>query len=292
MKIAIQRSPHPTPSTLEAFPQAALRDWVHDLSEPRHRLAQPRANRRAAERIASTLSDLGYLVSIEGQLANVVARPRRAAPGPVTLIGAHYDSVPGTPGADDNASAVAVMLSVAAALAETVNRAEHPPVWFVAFNGEEDGFLGAHELVDGGLPQLRVAHVLEMVGFTDHRPGSQRMPAGISAPGVDKGDFIGLLARRRSNRLARALMAKAEEVVPDLPMVRVETWGLLDRCLHDLHRSDHVPFWKAGLPAIMWTDTAEFRNPNYHRATDTPDTLDYVFMQRVAAALCAATTLP
>lgn len=286
MKIAVQR-PQGSPSPLAppGVAEADLRAWVRAVAEPRHRRAQPRANRRARDLVADTLSGLGYRVAIEGALDNVVARPKVARPGPVTLVGAHYDSVPATPGADDNASAVAVMLAAARALAA---RDPAAPVWFVGFNAEEDGFLGAHELVAGGLPELAVAHVLEMVGYTDHRPGSQRLPAGIRAPGVDRGDFLALLSRRRSNRCAREVARRAAQRAPDLPVVRLETYGLLDRLMPDLHRSDHVPFWKAGLPAVMWTDTAEFRNPNYHRPSDTPDTLDYRFMAQVAQALTAA----
>lgn len=289
MKLKVHRTPAEGRSGPLIDPEPPLEAWVRALAVPRHRIAQPRANRRAAAFIADTLRDQGYAVGLEGELDNVVARPRDPRPGPITLIGAHYDSVPGTPGADDNASAVAVMLAAAGAVARADPEA---PVWFVAFNGEEDGFLGAKELVAGGLPALRVAHVLEMVGYTDHRPGSQRLPAGISGPGVDRGDFLGLLSRRRSNKIAAAVTERAAELAPELPIVRVETLGLIDRFLPDLHRSDHVPFWKAGLPAVMWTDTAEFRNPNYHQATDTPETLDYDFMGKVARALYGAATLP
>ena len=70
-------------------------------------------------------------------------------------------------------------------------------------------------------------------------------------------------------------------------LVAAKTWGPLHRVFPDLTRSDHFPFWNAGLPAVLWTDTGNFRNPNYHRATDTPDTLDYGFMREVAELICA-----
>jgi Zn-dependent M28 family amino/carboxypeptidase len=206
---------------------------------------------------------------------------------PLILVGAHYDSVPGTPGADDNASGIAAMLASARALARLEPR---PPVGFVAWNGEEDGLLGSIEFVQhrrtqGDLP-IAAVHVLEMVGYASHEPGSQRMP--LPVPGApDIGDFIGLLANQRSNHLVELAARQAEAVVPELPVVGLKIYLGLEGWLPVLHRSDHSPFWKAKIPAMLWTDTAEFRNPNYHRPTDTPETLDYGFMRRVTQLVIA-----
>ena len=75
-------------------------------------------------------------------------------------------------------------------------------------------------------------------------------------------------------------------------LLTLDTRFGVERLLFDLLRSDHVPFWKRGIPALMWTDTANFRNPNYHQGSDTPDTLDYAFMTRVCLLLCASLDLP
>ncbi|RYE89923.1 MAG: M28 family peptidase, partial [Myxococcales bacterium] len=72
----------------------------------------------------------------------------------------------------------------------------------------------------------------------------------------------------------------------------LRTWGPVSRWLPDLGRSDHLPFWRARLPAVLWTDTAEFRNPHYHRATDRPDTLDYGFLREVSSLLLAQLAPP
>lgn len=129
-------------------------------------------------------------------------------------------------------------------------------------------------------------HVLEMVGYATHEPGSQRMP--VPVPGApDVGDFIGLLSNQRSNHLVELAANQAEAMVPELPVVGLKVYLGLEGWLPVLHRSDHSPFWKAKVPAMLWTDTAEFRNPNYHRTTDTPETLDYGFMRRVAQLVIA-----
>ena len=98
------------------------------------------------------------------------------------------------------------------------------------------------------------------------------------------GNFIGLPANQRSNHLVELAVKQAEAMVPELPVVGLKVYLGLEGWLPVLHRSDHSPFWKAKIPAMLWADTAEFRNPHYHRATDTPETLDYV---RSASTSCS-----
>jgi Zn-dependent M28 family amino/carboxypeptidase len=265
-----------------------LRDALGWISVPRHAWAEARENRRTGDRLAEALAALGYEVAFQGQHRNVVATPPPSSPAePLTLVAAHYDSVPGTPGADDNGSGVAVLLAAARALA-----GRGAPVGFVAFNAEEDGLLGSTdfvaEVVVPGALKVRAAHVLEMVGFTAHGKGSQRMPVKVPLPLPDVGDFLGLLGSAGGNGLLDAVVETAARAVPDLRVVGLKTYLGIDRALPVLHRSDHSPFWKAGVPALLWTDTAEFRNPHYHGATDRPETLDYGFMRRVAELVVAA----
>ncbi|MFT3774987.1 MAG: M20/M25/M40 family metallo-hydrolase [Minicystis sp.] len=267
--------------------QAELRDTIGWLSVPRHAWAQARENRRIGERIATQLEGLGYRVAFQGQHRNVVAMPGVAISKPLTLVCAHYDSVPGTPGADDNGSGVAVLLACARALA-----GRGAPVGFIAFNAEEDGMIGSADFVgnlrEQGVLAIRGAHVLEMVGFAAHGKGSQRAPVRLPLPLPDVGDFIGLLGSAGGNALLDGVVRTAERAVPDLRVVGLKTYAGIDRLLPVLHRSDHSPFWQAGIPAVLWTDTAEFRNPNYHQASDTPRTLDYAFMRRVADLVVAS----
>ena len=272
---------------LASVSEAELLDAIVALARPRHMFRQRAENRRAAQYVAGALEERGYAVEIEGELGNVVATPRAPLDRPMILVGAHYDSVPDTPGADDNASGIAAMLACARALARFEPA---PPVGFVAWNGEEDGLRGSIAFVarhrsQGGAPFAAV-HVLEMVGYASHEPGSQRMPIPVrGAP--DVGDFIGLLTNRRSNHLVELAAKQAEAMVPELPVVGLKVYLGLEEWLPVLHRSDHSPFWKAKIPAMLWTDTAEFRNPNYHSPTDTPETLDYGFMRRVTQLVIA-----
>lgn len=255
-----------------------LRAWVEALAVPRHATADPDANRRAAEFIAVELASFGYDVTFDGPERNVVALPKGAAPL-LTVVGAHYDGVRGTPGADDNASGVAVMLACAAAR-------RSPSVAYVAFNREEDGLLGSADFVSRWAGRVERAHVLEMVGFRSRQPGSQRRPPKLPVSVPDTADFLAILANRDSNaRLGRLLDVAGR--LPDLPVLGLKTFLGMERWLPVLLRSDHAPFWEARIPAFMWTDTAEFRNPHYHKPTDTPDTLDYGFMADVARLLAA-----
>jgi hypothetical protein len=264
-----------------------LREHVERLAVPRNFWAQAQENRRAGERLAETLEGWGYRAVLQGPWRNVVAAPPDA--GEVTLVCAHYDSVASTPGADDNASGVAVMLACARALAGS-----GAPVAFVAFNGEEDGLVGSSELVETlgqwGNLNVRCAHVLEMVGFTSRAKGSQRAPLKLPVALPDTGDFLALLGAGASNPVVDEVVCEAARATPELRVFGLKTYLGVDRILPVLHRSDHSPFWKAGIPAVLWTDTAEFRNPHYHRGSDRPETLDYRFMRDVAELVLATVT--
>ncbi len=259
--------------------------YPDDLREIVERIGIPRAhgtpeNRAVRRTIGDLLSDspagrLGVEVDEGGNV--VLGDPGRAT----VLVGAHYDSVPGTPGADDNASGVAALIVAARAIGP------RPGVCFVAFDGEECGFVGSRALVAGlGGHRPDQVHVLEMVGYASCEPGSQRNPVPvIQAPTV--GDFIGVVGTHASQPILDHVLGAADAhaipvqglYLPDVPLAMIE--GIS----HHLLRSDHAPFWRAGLPALMWTDTAEFRNPHYHRATDTPETLDYEFLAGVTRLL-------
>ncbi len=265
-----------------------LRGIVETMAVPRHYELQPENNRLTAHWIARQLHSYGYETEFQGEYANVVARSRYAPGAACVLVGAHYDSVPGTPGADDNASAVAALLACARALAE---HAPTCPVCFASFNREEDGLLGSADFVRTvaaeGKMHVREAHVLEMVGYCDHRPGSQAIPPGLPIQVPDRGDFLGILANKDSTAMANAVLQTARTYWPDIPVLSLKVHAGVEKLLPVLQRSDHAPFWGAGIPAIMWTDTAEFRNKHYHQPTDTPDTLDYDFLRRVTQILIA-----
>lgn len=200
------------------------------------------------------------------------------------LIGAHFDSVPNTPGADDNASAVAVMLAVAKALGWRKD------VMYVAFNAEECNLAGSLEFVKEMSDELKVleqVHVLEMVGYRDRRPNSQRNPLPmIQAPTT--GDFLAVVANK-GNLVDQIIEAAGSISVPVVGLAIPPGMSLdaIRQLSPHLLRSDHAPFWENSISAVMWTDTSEFRNPHYHQPTDTPDALDYEFMAEVGKLLVA-----
>ncbi|HUR98536.1 MAG TPA: M28 family peptidase [Pyrinomonadaceae bacterium] len=265
-----------------------LSNAVYTISVPRHAVAEPGTNAKIAAWIKSELESFGYDVRFQGEYDNVVAIPPKCD-GPFLLVGAHYDSVPACPGADDNASAVAVLLMCAKAISRIDPSL---PVCFVAFNREEDGFLGSADFVRNYLGDKKgvVAgcHILEMVGYSSDEKGSQKLPPGLPINLPDTGNFLGVLGNHKSVGLVDGILSAGKSYVPDFEVIGLKLFLGAERLIPNLNRSDHVPFWAAGIPATMWTDTADFRNPNYHRPTDTPDTLSYGFMAKVTKLLIAS----
>ena len=199
------------------------------------------------------------------------------------LVGAHYDAVPGSPGADDNGTAIAVLLEIARAFREVPARR---PIRLVAFDLEETDRLGsrayARDLRQGGEP-LALMIALEMLGYRDARPGSQRYPPGLRYFYPDRGDFIALIGNLQTLPVMWRLARKIRKSVP-CEFLPVPWRG---RILPDTRRSDHASFWDLGYPAIMVTDTANMRNPHYHRASDRIETLDLDFLTMVCEGLIA-----
>ena len=268
-------------SSLAAISQDDLRKVVERISIPRPTgTPENEAVRRSIIELFSGM-ETGHLgVGVDDAGNVVVGAPRRAK----ILIGTHYDSIPGTPGADDNASGVAALLATARAIGPQEG------ICYVAFDGEECGFVGSRALVAGlGQYHLEQVHILEMVGYASREPGSQSNPVpAIQAPTV--GGFLGLVGTYESRRLLDHVLTTADGhavpvqglFLPDVPL------EMIGRISHHLLRNDHSPFWRSGLPALMWTDTAEFRNPHYHQSTDTPETLDYEFLTGVTRLLVHA----
>ena len=246
-----------------------MREFVEEISFPRE--FGTIENKRARDYVAEEFFVVtGEKPRISGESQNIiVGNPETAR----VIIGAHYDSVANTPGADDNASALAVMMAIA-------SRADKD-YCFVAFNGEECGLVGAAEFVKNlKNDNLEQVHILEMVGYCTSEENSQKNPIpGLELPSV--GNFIGCVTNSRKILDKVETLAKNSNVIGFEIPVPPKQLQVIPELSH-LLRSDHAPFWFKNYPAAMWTDTSEFRNPNYHQMTDTPDTLDYGFMQRVA----------
>ena len=210
---------------------------------------------------------------------NIVGRSSAQHGASLIILGAHFDSVPGTPGADDNASGVAVLLEAARLLSRARLRSE---VLFCAFNLEELNMIGssyfAKKLKSAGT-KVDAMVSLEMVGYTDSRPGSQKYPIGLRAFYPDRGDFIGVIGNWNSTSLLRRF-ARQMRQVRGLPVETLSVPGN-GGLIPAVRLSDHSSFWDAGYPALMVTDTSFFRNPHYHGSTDTLETLNLDFMAKI-----------
>jgi hypothetical protein len=267
---------------LDEVSEENLRAYVDTLAFPRHFFAEKQGNRKARDLLLRLTRSFGLSPILQGSYDNIVVKSPGPAGGPFLLLGAHYDTVPKTPGADDNASAVAVCLECA----RLIQKHDIRGTMIVFFNREEDGMLGSSEFVTSVASHsawsIDEAHIFEMVGYRDSRPGSQTLPHGLSIMAPSVGDFLALLANSASNQIANQLTALAASYIPQCSVLALKVYFGIEKALGHLNRSDHAPFWRAGIPSVMWTDTSEFRNPHYHEASDTPATLDYGFMADVA----------
>ncbi len=259
----------------------ALRGHVEQLARPRNSLQEPDAARAASEYVAARLGEAGLVVRLQdvsfgGQtFPNVIGELKGTeCPERVFIVGAHYDSVAGSPGADDNASGVAGVLTAAPALAD----AELPAsVWFVGFAFEEEGLVGSAAMAQAlseENAQVVGMIALEMIGFTVRGPD---VLAG-------QGDAIVLVSDLPSEPLANQLEQAALLYVPDLSIRKI---AVDPAQVSDVRRSDHAPFWNVGYRALMFTDGANLRNPNYHKPTDSAESLDFAFATRVTKAAVA-----
>lgn len=252
------------------------------LSPDRHEAAQAylRDHWRALG-CACTLDEFSYMGR---RFVNLVARPPAAADGPRLILGAHVDTVPGTPGADDNASGVAVLLEAARLAAASPRPLA---VEFAAFTLEELGMIGSRHYAEGlrrsRTPVLGMLS-LEMVGFTETQ-GLQRYPPFLRRRFPPHGTYLGLAANGRSRRLLERVEA-AMRTVDGLPIESLVLPGN-GRWFPESRLSDHAPFWDRGFPALLVTDTAFFRNPHYHQPSDAVETLDLDFLERVCRGVVA-----
>lgn len=255
---------------------------------------RPRALRAAENYLRRQWESQGYRVAAHEVVfererwANLeVSRAGRRAPGEVVIVGAHYDSVSGSPGANDNGSGVAALLELSRRFAA---RDTGRTVRFVAFVNEEPPFfrtgdMGSRHYARAARAKgedIRAMLALETIGYYDDAPGSQHYPPLFSLFFPDRGNFLGLVSNFGSRALLKRAVA-AFRAASDFPLEYVSTFGWVP----GVDWSDHASFWDEGYPAIMITDTALYRYPYYHSGRDTPDKLDYARLARVTEALAA-----
>jgi Zn-dependent M28 family amino/carboxypeptidase len=270
-------------TALERVSTGRLGAHVDAIDEPRGTLTvQYAAALRAAGYIAGQLEGAGLDVHFDnvsafGQtLPNVIADlPGTGCSDTIFVVGAHYDSVTSTPGADDNASGVAGMLEIARVLR---SRPLPMTVRFIGFPFEEIGLVGsrqvAQDLAAEGADVTGMVS-LEMIGFT-----ATGEDAFLGVPN----DYLASVADPQSEYLARVFGAAHFEYVRD----RFAPAAVIDpSVLGDIRRSDHATFWDEGFRALLITDTANFRNPNYHQPSDTLASLDLDFLSDATRATAA-----
>jgi Zn-dependent M28 family amino/carboxypeptidase len=205
------------------------------------------------------------------------------------VIGAHYDTVPGSPGADDNASAVAALIELAGLLrreplpagrsVRLVAFANEEPPYFMS--GEMGSYAWAKRARERAEPVLAMFS-LEMLGYYRDAPGSQGFPFPLGFFYPDRADFVAFVGDLGSRDLVRRALAAWRAAVP-FPSQGVAAPALIP----GVTWSDHWSFRSHGFPAIMLTDTAFYRYPHYHLPSDTPDKLDYERLARVTLGLAA-----
>lgn len=191
--------------------------------------------------------------------------------GRVLVVGAHYDTVPGSPGANDNATGVAALLELSRRFAALRLPCE---MRFVAFANEEAPFFLTQD--QGSLryaararargEDIRLMISLETMGCYRDCPGTQAYPPLLRYAFPDRGNFIGFVSNLRS-RPALKRLVKAFRAATDFPAEHIATLAVIP----GVAWSDHLSFWRQGYRAVMVTDTAFYRYPYYHSAEDTPD---------------------
>lgn len=288
---AVKLTPKAMPTyPVEVSPQA-LQEHVQALTslQPPRSAANVASLDAAAAYIRDRLLAMGYGSVLEQRFdvdgntyRNVLVRYGTAG-RPRLVIGAHYDVAGNLPGADDNASGVAGLLELARLVATNRPVLDYE-LELVAYSLEEPPHFGqptmgsafhARSLTQARTP-VRFMISLEMIGYFSDQPGSQEIPPLVTrAPLPTTGNFIAVVGRTGGTdpvaAVAQAMRFGANLDVQALSAPRMLGAGL----------SDHVNYWDQGYPAVMITDTSFYRNKNYHKPTDTPDTLDYARMAEV-----------
>lgn len=281
---------HSGPHLRREITRKNLHEYVEMLAKkigPRH-LGAPEKLEFAGNFIRSSLSQVNlggnytpslHTYKVNGQDCHNIVLDLMAKDSPrgpeIVLVGAHYDSVATTPGADDNASGVAALMCLAESFAHTKNERSLRFVFFVNeeppyFQTENMGSLVyAKECKKRG-DKIVAMLSLETMGYYTDKAQSQKAPAGLEAQVPDKGNFLAVVGNVTSMPIVDTFKVWFSKN-STLPLAGMA----LPATVVEQGWSDHWSFWQHGYPAVMVTDTAGLRNPHYHQATDTVDTLDY-----------------
>lgn len=276
-----------SPATL----RATVQTLAGDIGE--RNVDCPAALTCAARYIEETWRGQGYVVSRQPFVAQgvecvnlAVERPGTTRPAEIIVIGAHYDSPFGSPGANDNATGVAALLELSRLFAtQTVERT----VRFVAFTNEElfkTEAMGSRVYARACRQRgddIRAMAALETIGYFTDTPGSQSYPPFFRWFYPDRGNFLAFISDVRSRTVMHEAVA-AFRAHADFPVECCATFASVP----GVDWSDHFAFWEQGYRAFMVTDTAPYRYPYYHEATDTPDRVNFDALARLLPGLAGA----
>lgn len=255
---------------------------LNDVRALTFRRYAPTDRTQARDYIIRELEQVGWSIqshAFQDGLNLYAERPGTDPNAGTILLGAHYDTVEPSPGADDNATSVATILEAARLFA---SQATPRGLQIVFFDLEEQGLLGSKAFVDTKVQrdQLRGAIVLDMLGYACYTAGCQSYPSVLPIePPTNRGDFLAVLGDQGHLPLLNSFVQASQAGLPPVQTLAVPTFGAFTP---DLVRSDHAPFWKKNLGAVLVTDTANFRNPHYHQPSDTLETIDPRFFQGAA----------
>ncbi|HEX2660849.1 MAG TPA: M28 family peptidase [Polyangia bacterium] len=284
----------PSASTDEAVIEAELRGHIQTLAGDigERNVDRPEALRAAAAYLENALRAYGYAVADQPFEARglpvrnleVELRGTRDA-GAIVVVGAHYDSAPGTPGANDNGSGVAAALVLARRFARSP---QGQTVRFVFWVNEEPPFFQTDlmgSVVYARRCRARSERItamlsLETLGYYSDAPGTQAYPKAIRGDYPDRGNFVTFVANRASRDLVESTVATFRRTTA-FPAEGLAAPEWID----GVGWSDHWAFWQEGFPGVMVTDTAPFRYRQYHKRTDTPDRVAYDRLARVVSGL-------
>lgn len=291
--------PQPESKEVDSAPQVStnkLLTHIQKLNFQRYTIKERSLTRTY---ITTELTKLGWKPKLEkfSEGVNIFAErigTNKAAKA--ILVGAHYDTVALSPGADDNASGVAVMLEIARLLG---SRPTPRTLQLAFFDQEEAGLLGSQAFVSktARLQNLGGAIIMDMVGYACYTTGCQKYPAGLPVtPISDKGDFLVVVgdtehlpllsAFQKPQMLPSTSLNKQESNLPSVLTLPIPFKGLLTP---DTLRSDHAPFWYQGVGAVLVTDTANLRTPHYHQPSDVPANIERSFFTGAAQIVVNAT---
>jgi Zn-dependent M28 family amino/carboxypeptidase len=290
------RGPLPPLTAEEAAIAAALKRHVGTIAAREHNLAHYAELEKVARYIEGTLESYGYTVgrqifAVEGKPVrniDVTIEPVGNLSDPdVVVVGAHYDSVVGSPGANDNATGAAAVLELARLLAD-LNRTGRKRIRLVLFVNEEPPYFKTEAM--GSLQYARALsarkervvamYSLETLGFYSDAPGSQRYPAPFGMMYPDRADFVAFVGLINSRPLLQQTVQSFRSHTA-FPTVG----GVAPGIVPGIDWSDHWAFAQHGFQAVMITDTALFRYPHYHMPTDTPDKVDFDRLARVVKGI-------